>query len=173
LSVSQASDEDITKWWNWAHSECGGPLQPEKMDSIVFLPPVWQTDRNPRPITIPANTRILIPVYNVVTSKKLLRYDDPSTDAKKDIDEDEGKLSLKINGTNIPLNRTYRPSRPIKFKFIAKESVLGSGKGEDENAYADGYHVVHPGFPPGTSHTIEVRGPISVTWKVTVAAEAP
>jgi hypothetical protein len=109
-----------------------------------------------------------------VTSKKLDQDDEPSNDAKKDIDEDKDKLSLKIDNDPIEINDTYRPREPIKFKFIAKESVGGSGKGEDENAYADGYHVVYSGFPPRTSHTIDVnkeheRAPISVTWNVTVA----
>jgi hypothetical protein len=108
-----------------------------------------------------------------VTSKKFFQDDDPKNNAKKDIDEDKHKLSLKIDNKDIVINDTYRPDKPIKFKFIAKESVLGSGKGEDENAYADGYHVIHPGFPSGTSHKIEVNqkypGPISVTWNVTIA----
>jgi hypothetical protein len=176
LSVShELYDKYITEWWNWAHSKPGqGPQQPEKMDSIVFIPPVWHKEHNPRQITIrAANTPIFIPVYNVVTSKKLFNDNNPSNDAKKDIDDDVNTLSLKIDNVNIPLNNTYRPNEPIKFEFNGKENVNGSGKGKDENAYADGYHVVHPGFSPGTTHTIEVNkvppgGPISVTWIVTV-----
>lgn len=144
------------------------------MDSIVFIPPVWKKT-NIRAITIPANTRIFIPVYNVVTSKKLDRDNHPSNDAKKDIDDDVNRLSLKIDNVEIPLNNTYRPNKPIEFEFNAKESVRGKRKGKDKNAYADGYHVVHDGFSPGTRHTIEVNkvppeGPIPVTWDVTVRA---
>jgi hypothetical protein len=181
LSVSQVSDDDIILWWNWAHSVGpDGPQQPEEMDSIVFIPPVW-VKTNTRRITIPANTRIFIPVYNVVTSNKIFGHTNPRDDAKIDIDNDKGKLSLKIDGHDYFPN-TYRPRAPIKFEFNALQFVRGSGqgrgkqksKGIDKNAYADGYYFVHPAFQPGSSHTIEVNqrdptAPISITWDVTVA----
>ena len=173
MSVRPASEEEITGWWKWVCSAPDVPKKPAKKGSSVFLPPIFLDESGTTPsIELPPKTPIFIPVYNVVTTRELLEPPDkdPANDAREDIDsgKEKSSLSLKIDGQDIPIDDSCRPKDPLQFRLEVAKPFRKFKRGTDNEAYADGYHVVYPGFPPGpTPHKIEVRGPISVTWKVT------